>query len=237
MNFVKRAWLYCFRQRLKTILLFFVLTILAFFLLTGIAVRDAAEKQVAEAHMAIGGKIELNLDTDGHMGEGEQNEWGIAYTYNGDLITQEIVDAIKQVEGVEDYNVEETEGYYGAGVDFKYLPASLGISYTPYGEASSYTVTLSSEKCRAFQSGRYRLVEGRHITPDDQYVCLLSKELVDYNHLSVGDSVSMYSLDADSKSSFKIVGIFDGTKGTGGNALTVNEIPANCGYVDYAGKI
>lgn len=30
------------------------------------------------------------------------------------------------------------------------------------------------------------------------------------------------------------MGIFDGTEGTSGNALTVDEIPANCGYIDYA---
>lgn len=134
-----------------------------------------------------------------------------------------------------DYNAEETAGYYGAGVNFNYLPASLGLSYTQYGEASSYTVTLSSEKCKAFQSGKYKLTEGRHITTNDKYTCLISKELADYNRLSVGDTLKMYSLDSDAISEFEIVGIFDGTEGTSGNALTVDEIPANCGYVDYAG--
>ena len=159
---------------------------------------------------------------------------GTAYYYNGDLITQEIVDAIGKADGVVDYNSEDTGGFYGAGVNFKYLPSALGLSYTPYGQASSYTVTLSSEKCRAFQSGKYKLVDGRHITSEDKYVCLISKELTDYNKLSVGDKVRMYSLDSDSEASFEITGIFDGTEGVSGNALTVDEIPANCGYMDYA---
>lgn len=176
----------------------------------------------------------LDLDTDGHMGNGQQNQWGTVYGYNGDLITQEIVDAIGKVEGVVDYNSEDTASYYGAGVDFKYLPAAFGLSYTQYGEASSYTATLSSEKCSKFQSGKYKLVDGRHITPDDKHACLISKELADYNKLSVGDKIKMYSLDSDAISEFEIVGIFDGTEGTSGNALTVDEIPANCGYIDYA---
>lgn len=150
------------------------------------------------------------------------------------MITQEIVDAIGKVEGVVDYNSEDTASYYGAGVDFKYLPAAFGLSYTQYGEASSYTATLSSEKCSKFQSGKYKLVDGRHITPDDKHACLISKELADYNKLSVGDKIKMYSLDSDAISEFEIVGIFDGTEGTSGNALTVDEIPANCGYIDYA---
>lgn len=234
MSFIKRAGLYCLRQRFKTVILFLVLTIIATFMLTGIAVRDAAKDATADVQTAIGGKIMLDLDTDGHMGNGQQNQWGTVYGYNGDLITQEIVDAIGKVEGVVDYNSEDTASYYGAGVDFKYLPAAFGLSYTQYGEASSYTATLSSEKCSKFQSGKYKLVDGRHITPDDKHACLISKELADYNKLSVGDKIKMYSLDSDTISEFEIVGIFDGTEGTSGNALTVDEIPANCGYIDYA---
>ncbi|NBH14448.1 ABC transporter permease [Lachnospiraceae bacterium] len=234
MSFITRTGLYCFRQRFKMVILFLVLTLIATFMLTGIAVRDAAKGAEADVQTAIGGKIELSLDTDGHMGSGQQNQWGTVYGYNGDLITQEIVDAIEKVDGVVDYNSEDTEGYYGAGVDFKYLPAAFGLSYTQYGEASSYTATLSSEKCSKFQSGKYRLADGRHITPDDIHACLISKELADYNKLFVGDKIKMYSLDSDAISEFEIVGIFDGTEGTSGNALTVDEIPANCGYIDYA---
>ena len=235
MNLIKRAGLYCLRQRFKTVILFLVLTLIATFMLTGIAVRGTAKSATADVQTAIGGKIMLDLDTDGHMGSGEQNQWGTTYTYNGDFITDKIVDAIKKVDGVVGYNAEDTEGYFGAGVNFKYLPAAFGLSYTPYGEASRYTATLSSEKSNAFQSGKYKLAEGRHITTDDKYTCLISKELADYNKLSVGDKIKMYSLDSDCISEFEIVGIFDGTEGTSGNALTVDEIPANCGYVDYAG--
>lgn len=233
MSFIKRAGLYCLRQRFKTVILFLVLTLIATFMLTGITVRDASKGATADVQTAIGGKIMLDLDTDGHT-DSQQNQWGTVHSYNGDLITQEIVDAIGKVDGVVDYNSEDTESYYGAGVDFKYLPAAYGLSYTQYGEASSYTATLSSEKCSKFQSGKYKLVDGRHITPDDKHACLISKELADYNKLSVGDKIKMYSLDSDAISEFEIVGIFDGTEGTSGNALTVDEISANCGYIDYA---
>lgn len=193
----------------------------------------AAETSAADVQTAIGGKIMLEPDTEGHMGGGEQNEWGTVYSYNGDLISQEIVDAIEKVDGVVDYNSEDAVAYYGAGVNFRYLSAALNLSYTQYGEASSYTATISSEKCSKFQRGDYKLAEGRHIKLEDKHTCLLSKELADYNKLSVGDKVQMYSLDSDSETWFEIVGIFDGTEGTEGNALTVDEIPANCGYIDY----
>ncbi len=234
MSFIKRAVLYCIRQRFKTAILFLTLTIIATFLLTGIAIRDAADGATADVRSSIGGKIMLEPDTEGNMGGGVQNQWGTVYGYTGDLITPDIVAAISRVDGVVDYNSEDTAAYYGAGVDFNYLPAAFNLSYTPYGEASSYTATLSSEKCAAFQSGKYKLTAGRHITPDDRQACLISKELADYNGLAVGNSVNMYSLDTDDVTKFKIVGIFDGTEGTSGNALTVDEIPANCGYIDYS---
>ena len=233
MSFIKRAGLYCLRQYFKTVILFFVLTLIATFVLTGIAIRDASVGATADVRTAISGKIMLEPDWEGHMGSGHQNQWGTVYSYSGDLITQEIVDAIEKVDGVVDYNSEDS-GYCGAGVDFNYLPAAFGLNYTPYGESSNYTATLSSEKCFQFQSGKYKLVEGRHIKPDDKHTCLLSKELADYNKRSVGDKIKMYCLDSDSISEFEIVGIFDGAEGTQGNALTVDEIPANCGYIDYA---
>ena len=191
MSFIKRAVLYCLRQKFKTFILFLVLTLISAFMLTAIAIGDASSEEASAVQKVIGGKIELNLDTEGHMGSGQKNQWGTVYGYNGDLITQEIADAIGKVDGVADYNSEDTAAYYGAGVNFKYLPAAFGLNYTQYGEASSYTATLSSEKCSNFQSGKYKLVDGRHIKPDDKHTCLLSKELADYNNLSVGDKVKM----------------------------------------------
>ena len=235
MNFIKRAGLYCLRQWFKTLILFLVLTTIATFVLIGVAIRDASESATANVQTAIGGKINLELDSEKAMSEGQSNMWGgTTYTYNGDLITNDIVAAISKVDGVVDYNSEDTAGYYGAGVDFEYLPTAFNISFTSYGQSSSYTATLSSERCTDFQSGKYDLVDGRHITTGDKFVCLISKELADYNHLSVGNKINMYSLDTDSVNEFEIVGIFDGTEGTSGNAVTADEIPANCGYIDYA---
>ena len=68
MSFIKRAVLYCLRQRFKTIILFLVLTIIAVFILPGIAVRDAAKGATADVRTAVGGKIILDIDMEGHMG-------------------------------------------------------------------------------------------------------------------------------------------------------------------------
>ena len=233
MNFVKRAFLYCFRQKVKTLILFLVLAIISTFLLTGLAIRDASEGATADVQTAIGGKLFLEIDPANQY-DSSQDGYGMTYTYNGDYITPEILDAISKVNGVVDYNSDNPRGFWGAGVDFEYLPAAFDLSYTPYGESSAYTAALSSEKSSDFESGKYSLVDGRHITPEDKFVVMISKELADYNKLSVGDIMTMYCLDSDSNVKLEIIGIFDGTEGTSGNGgFSVSDIPANCGYVDY----
>lgn len=233
MNFVKRAFLYCFRQKAKTLILFLVLAIISTFLLTGLAIRDASEGATEDVQTAIGGKLFLEIDPTNQY-DSSQDGYGMTYTYNGDYITPEILDAISNVDGVVDYNSDNPRGFWGAGVDFEYLPAAFNLSYTPYGESSAYTAALSSEKSSDFESGKYSLVDGRHITPEDKYVVMISKELADYNKLSVGDIMTMYCLDSDGNVKLEIIGIFDGTEGTSGNGgFSVSDIPANCGYVDY----
>ena len=233
MNFVKRAFLYCFRQKVKTLILFLVLAIISTFLLTGLAIRDASEGATEDVQTAIGGKLFLEIDPANQY-DSSQDGYGMTYTYNGDYITPEILDAISNVDGVVDYNSDNPRGFWGAGVDFEYLPAAFNLSYTPYGESSAYTAALSSEKSSDFESGKYSLVDGRHITPEDKYVVMISKELADYNKLSVADIMTMYCLDSDGNVKFEIIGIFDGTEGTSGNGgFSVSDIPANCGYVDY----
>ena len=50
---------------------------------------------------------------------------GTAYQYNGDYITQEVIDAITKVGGVVSYSAESEEGYYGAAVNLTIFRALL----------------------------------------------------------------------------------------------------------------
>jgi putative ABC transport system permease protein len=49
--------------------------------------------------------------------------------------------------------------------------------------------------------------------------------------------VTINSPDAGRNVSFKIVGIFTGTEGLGGNAITASQIPSNQGIIDYNSMI
>lgn len=54
MNFIKRGVLYCRRQRIRTLILFLVITCLSTFALTGLSILEAADKsagKIGRAHV------------------------------------------------------------------------------------------------------------------------------------------------------------------------------------------
>lgn len=235
MNFFKRAIRYCWRQKIRSIILLLVFTLLASAALTALSVGHATAEGTDEVKQTVGASIHIEIDSGNTdlYGSGSENEWGTAYQYNGDYITQEVVDAIAKVDGVVNYSAESEGGYWGAGINFEYFSGSFNIDFTGgYGQSVPYTVTLNSELSANFLNGTYTLEEGRHIQPDDSYTVLISKELADKNGLSVGDDITMYDLDSDSENTFEIVGIFSGTEGMGKDAMMADGIPANQGYID-----
>ena len=222
MNFFRRAIRYCWRQKIRSIILLLVFTLLASAALTALSVGHATAEGTDEVKQTVGASIHIEIDSGNTdlYGSGSENEWGTAYQYNGDYITQEVIDAISKVDGVVNYSAESEGGYWGAGINFEYFTGSFNIDFTGgYGQSVPYTVTLNSELSANFLNGTYTLEEGRHIQPDDSYAVLISKELADKNGLSVGDDITMYDLDSDSENTFEIVGIFSGTEGMSKDAI------------------
>ncbi len=235
MNFFKRAIRYCWRQKIRYIILLLVFSLLACAALIALSTGHAAAEGTHEVKQAIGASIRIEIDSGNTdlYGSGSENEWGTAYQYNGDYITQDVIDAVAKVDGVVNYSAESEGGYWGAGINFEYFTGAFNIDFTGgYGQSVPYTVTLNSELSVNFLNGTYTLEEGRHIRPDDSFAVLISKELADKNSLSVGDDITMYDLDSDSENTFEIVGIFSGTEGMSKDAMMADGIPANQGYID-----
>ena len=196
MNFFRRAIRYCWRQKIRSIILLLAFTLLASAALIALSVGHATAEGTDEVKQTVGASIHIEIDSGNTdlYGSGSENEWGTAYQYNGDYITQGVIDAIAKVDGVVNYSAESEGGYWGAGINFEYFTGSFNIDFTGgYGQSVPYTVTLNSELSANFLNGTYTLEEGRHIQPDDSYAVLISKELADKNGLSVGDDITTVS--------------------------------------------
>jgi len=241
MNLIKRAWLYVTRQKMKSLILFLVLTIVATFVLTGVSIQSAAKDAAKDVRTSVGGTIKLSLDMSEKnyksvYGDGQNS----GYQYVGDKITDETLAALMEVPGVIDYNAETPSGLFGAAVDFKYLPTQLSNfnigGTSEYGADSSMSVVLSSEKFSGFTSGKLKLKNGRHIVETDDHVIMISNELAEYNNMSVGDTLKLYSAENDKILELEIVGIFTGTEGSGEDALLPSDRAGNQGIVDFNTK-
>lgn len=228
MNFIKRGVLYCRRQRVRTLILFLVITCLSTFALTGLSILDAADKSAGSMRKEVGGIIRLTIDDENAPIDEEENDMGTIRTYMGDYVTDEIVKAVEKIKGVSGINSENEQGFWGSGVDFDYIPGQYNV-----GTASvPNTGVIDSEKCSAFQKGKFTLEKGRHIRKDDKGVIILSEEVAERNNISVGDKITLFNMDSNSEVKLKVIGIYSGADGTGGDALIASGVPANAGFVD-----
>lgn len=232
MNFFKRAIKYCWRQRLRSLLFFLTFTLLSTTALIAISSEKAVMQGTKQIKETVGASVRIELDTGNQANYGSAEDFGngaSGYTYNGDFITEKIVDKISKLENVIGYNAKSSEGYWGVPKSFSPFPAMV-----TEGLATPYQAVLNSSLDTRFLNGTYKLEEGRHIKADDSYVALISKELADKNNLSVGDNIEFITeTDIDTTdTTFKIIGIFSGTEGTSKSAITPSDIPANLGYID-----
>lgn len=232
MNFLKRAVKYCARQKLRSLVLFFTFTLLSTTVLIAYSSERAVQQGTKQIKETVGASVRMELDTNNQNNFGAAEDFGngaSGYTYQGDFITEKIIDAISKLPGVVSYNAKSSEGYWGIPKDFEIFPAMVNAPDL----ATPYPAVLDSSLDIKFLNGTYKLEEGRHIQPEDSYVALIPKELADKNSLSVGDKITFQdSVEEADTSTFEIIGLFGGTEGTTKQAITPDGIPANCGYID-----
>ncbi len=239
MQFIKRGSLYLLRHKIKSLILVAIICLVSLLLLAGAAMKQASENAFWEIRMAASEKLVLQIDTDkAGYGQVTEQEWGSASVYQGDYITQEIIDKILTIPGVSEIGSTISGGFFGAAVDFEYLPAQYNSSTTEYGALSPYYLTIDSEKADSFLNGYLQLKEGRHLTAEDDNAIMISSELAEYNNLHVGDAITLYCLDADIMGydalvKLEIVGIFTGTEGKGENAISISGRAGNQGFLPY----
>lgn len=239
MQFLKRGSLYLFRHKIRSFILAAIICLATLLLLMGIAMQQASETAFGEIRSAAGEKLVLQIDTDkAGYGQATEQEWGTGSVYQGDYITKDIIDKILTIPGVSEIGSTVSGGFFGAAINFEYLPAQYNSSITEYGAVAPYYLTINSEKADSFRNGYLQLTEGRHLSSEDEKAVMISNELAEYNDLHVGDVITLYCLDADLMGyeafvNLDIVGIFTGTEGKGENAYSVSGRAGNQGFLSY----
>ena len=235
MNFFKRAIKYSARQKLRSLLLFLTFTLLSTTILIALSSEKAVQQGTKQIKETVGASVRMEIDMNNQNNFGPAEDFGngaSGYTYNGDRITEKIINSIAELPNVVSYNAKIEDAYWGLPENFEPIP---GMVNAP-GLSIPYTAILDSSLDVKFLNGSYKLEEGRHIKPNDSCTALISKELADRNNLSVGDKITFQVFETGkTECTFTIVGIYSGTEGTTKQAITPDGIPANCGYIDMEG--
>lgn len=219
---IKRAFFYTTRKRGKTLILLLTLFVISTFVLTGLSILAAADQSALSLRQSVGGSIKLELDKDNRQNwTYQQGVGGTLVGYTGTPITDADIEKIMSVKGIRSYNGVGDGSVFA--MDFSFIS---GFSFGPGSDYSRLPSVSNSEYFNYFRRGAFKLVEGRHITPEDDHAVLISTALAERNGLKLGDTITVqccYDAGGYPNVPLKIVGIYKSTLDDGGFTTTSTD--------------
>ena len=219
---IKRAFFYTTRKRGKTLILLLTLFVISTFVLTGLSILAAADQSALSLRQSVGGSVKLELDKDNRQNwTYQQGVGGTLVGYTGTPITDADIEKVMSVKGIRSYNGVGDGSVFA--MDFSFIS---GFSFGPGSDYSRLPSVSNSEYFNYFRRGAFKLVEGRHITPEDDHTVLISTALAKRNGLKLGDTITVqccYDAGGYPNVSLKIVGIDKSTLDDGGFTTTSTD--------------
>ena len=204
MGTYKRAYLYVTRKKGKSILLFFIFLIMATFVLAGLSIQKASQAAQKKLREAIGGKfcVSVELSESNPYFRIEDDGEGALDLYTELPVTQDMIDAIMEISGIEKY---DASAQTLVSTNLTIFPGNVPLKGELNNKVYARTVA-GTENNSFFQSGIMELAEGKHITGNESNAAVISRDMADQNNLRIGDSIS---LQADEEAEVKIIGIYE----------------------------
>jgi putative ABC transport system permease protein len=235
MNFIKRAVLSVTARKGKSFLQIFIFSVICVLVLSGLAIQSAANKSAEMARQSLGGIVTLQLDMEkmleerrsggglrSHSGRGLQREPVLVEDAEQLITYQEVIgynfvsssSAISEELVPIDLNaVEEDESTQSE-------EESIGSMFMGGGSMRSFGMgdfsvegIVFSDSARDFMEDVSNLVDGRHITEADlnDNVVMVEQLLAEENGLTVGDSITLLSVDEENTFDLEVIGIYQTT--------------------------
>lgn len=205
MDFIHRAMLYIIRKKGKTVSLFLIIFVVAVFLISCFGVLSASERLSKDIRASIGAAFYIRANTKVSVNESGQT----AVKENNVHITQKEIDKIMQTNEIKYCNPINYGFAKSDAIDF--IP---GDKHTEESNMGKVTALRFSALASDFTEETAVLAEGKHITDADNGKILISEQLANANHLSVGDTLTLTHAKLG-----KIDGVY------------IDEIPVKTAYV------
>ncbi len=232
MSVFHRALLYVTRKLSKSLLLFFILLVIATLTLSGVAIRKATDTAQLNVRQALGGVFTLaqNRDDPDKWVSSSVGSFGSSSYYGGAPLTTELADYIRDnVSGISGSNATYTNYVVPLGKDGEILEllesaddgSGMNSLLSSYGDFNSTVAAYASTDTAYdsyFTGGYIELTDGRHFTDADGNVAIISNELAQKNNLKIGDTITLRMSEfkagamgydaAKTRVEVKIVGLF-----------------------------
>ena len=215
MSIFNRAYLYIIRKKVRSSILFFIVTLISLFLLSGSILNTTV------------GTISKNLYKDVNFGFTIES-----IDKSNKEIEKDTLKKINEVAGVNQKNYLYAKSVFV--VDKKVVQENQNITITEEMKNKSNLVMMngitSTKNNIDFKSEVLKLEKGRHIEENDQNKILVHEKFASMNNLNLGDKIK---LEQNGKTvEFEVVGIFSGEKTNNFEGLSSDFIE-NTVYTDY----
>ena len=215
MSIFNRAYLYIIRKKVRSTILFFIVTLISLFLLSGSILNTTV------------GTISKNLYKDVNFGFTIES-----IDKSNKEIEKDTLKKINEVAGVNQKNYLYAKSVNV--VDKKVVQENQNITITEEMKNKSNLVMMngitSTKNNIDFKSEVLKLEKGRYIEENDQNKILVHEKFASINNLNLGDKIK---LEQNGKNvEFEVVGIFSGEKTNNFEGLSLDFIE-NTVYTDY----
>ena len=182
MNFTQRAMLYISRKKGKTVSLFLVVFVVAVFLISCFCVLKASARLSKDIRTSLGAAFYIRANTEVSMNEKGETE----VKENNVYISQKEINEIMQTGEIKYYNPINYGFAQSDTIQFV-----QGDKHTAENNMGKVTASRFSALAPNFTDETAVLVEGKHIAETDNGKILISEQLANANHLSVGDMLTL----------------------------------------------
>ena len=196
MNFVKRAYLYTTRKKVRTILLFSIILIMATLLIVCFSINSSSSMADANVRKALKCGFTVNAKT----------------LENG--LDESVVNQILNIDGITDsYNLRSYTVSEYRDTNSNKLKTRDDVGLKVYENAGRVVGDRYSEKDSYFTDEGFKLTNGEHITPDKKQVALVHQDFANNNNLKIGDYIVLNNIEGNEIGvEVQIIGIFTSTR-------------------------
>lgn len=182
MSFTKRAILYITRKKEKTVSLFLLIFIVSVFLVTCFGILNASKSLARDIRTSLGAAFYIRANTEVSINENGETE----VKENSISISQSQIDEIMGMGEIKYYNTINYGFTKSDAIQFIH-----GDKHNEENNMGKLTALRFSALIPDFVNEIAVLTDGEHITETDNRKIIISEQLANANHISVGDTITL----------------------------------------------